>query len=284
MNPSLRDVLAPLIDGFQHLRRFLHPGPFEFVKAVPDFLPFSRVQRLDVFDDLRGAHTERLVERPISRKLAFRPPSANIPTMADDRELLKALQRGDDRAWDEAFRRLYPAAFAAARHPLASLTPAEAEDVAVEALTLLLPKVKQVRAFDELRLLVITIASRKAISEKRRQLADKRGGGDVTSLDALRDDETIRFEPAEQVLERLNPADLRELGRLLDTALATLEPRQAELVRDFLMRHLSYKELATKYKMPIGSVGVSLARSLEKIRGHLQAMPKLWKELSAYLR
>ena len=59
--------------------------------------------------------------------------------MWTDRELLVALQRGDDEGWDEAFRRLYPAAFAAARHPLAALTPSEAEDIAIEALTLLLP-------------------------------------------------------------------------------------------------------------------------------------------------
>jgi DNA-directed RNA polymerase specialized sigma24 family protein len=201
----------------------------------------------------------------------------NIRGMWTDVELLAQLQRGDSAAWDEAFRRLYPPAFAAARHPLASLTPTEAEDVAVEALTLLLPKVKEVAAFDELRLLVITIASRKAISEKRRQLADKRGGGDLTSLDALRDDENIRFEPAEQLASRFTSTDLRDLGRLL-------EPRQADLVRDFLVHHLPYKDLAQKYKMPIGSVGVSLARSLEKIRTRLQGQPKLLKELSTYLR
>jgi RNA polymerase sigma factor (sigma-70 family) len=204
--------------------------------------------------------------------------------MGTDRELLAALQRGDEEGWDEAFRRLYPAAFAAARHPLASLTPTEAEDIAIEALTLLLPKVKQVAEFDELRLLVVTIASRKAISEKRRQLADKRGGGDLTSLDAMQDDETIRFEPAEQLLTHLSATDLRELSRLLDAALAGLEPRHADLLRDFLMHHLPYKELSEKYRMPIGSVGVSLARGLDKIRAHLQAMPKLSKELTAYLR
>ena len=66
--------------------------------------------------------------------------------MGTDRDLLTALQRGDQDAWDEAFRRLYPAAFAAARHPLASLTPTEAEDIAIEALTLLLPKIKEVAA------------------------------------------------------------------------------------------------------------------------------------------
>jgi RNA polymerase sigma factor (sigma-70 family) len=204
--------------------------------------------------------------------------------MWTDRELLAALKGGDEQAWDEAFRRLYPVAFAAARHPLASLTPSEAEDAAIEALTLLLPKVKHVTEFDELRLLVITIASRRAISEKRRQLAGKRGGGDLTSLDAMQDDETIRFEPAEQLLTHLNGADLRELSRLLDAALSGLGSRQAGLLRDFLVHHLPYKELAEKYRMPIGSVGVSLARSLGKIRAHLQTMPKLWKELAAYLR
>jgi RNA polymerase sigma factor (sigma-70 family) len=204
--------------------------------------------------------------------------------MWTDPELLTALRRGDDAAWEETFRRLYPSAFAAARHPLAALTPSEAEDIAIEALTLLLPKVNQVAEFDELRPLVITIASRKAISEKRRQLADKRGGGDVSSLDAMQDDENLRFEPAEQLTGQLDSADLRELSRLLDAALSSLEPRQAELLRDFLVHHLSYKELADKYKMPIGSVGVNLARSLEKIRAHLKTSPKLSKELIAYLR
>jgi RNA polymerase sigma factor (sigma-70 family) len=141
-----------------------------------------------------------------------------------------------------------------------------------------------VAEFAELRLLVITIASRKAISEKRRQLADKRGGGDVTSLDALQDDETVRFEAAALVADGLSAPDLRELSQLLDAALSGLEPRQAELLRDFLVHHLSYKELAEKYGMPMGSVGVNLARNLDRIRTRLQKMPKLWKELHAYLR
>ncbi|HEY0257666.1 MAG TPA: RNA polymerase sigma factor [Candidatus Methylacidiphilales bacterium] len=204
--------------------------------------------------------------------------------MWTDRELLAALRRGDNAAWEEAFRRLYPPAFSAARHPLAALTPSEAEDIAIEALTLLLPKVDQIAEFDELRPLVVTIASRKAISEKRRQLADKRGGGDVSSLDAMQDDETIRFEPAEQLTSHLNGSDLRELSQLLDAALSGLEPRQAELLRDFLVHHISYKELAEKYKMPIGSVGVNLARNLDKIRAHLKTSQKLSKELIAYLR
>jgi RNA polymerase sigma factor (sigma-70 family) len=204
--------------------------------------------------------------------------------MWTDRDLLTALRRGDNDAWEEAFRRLYPSAYAGARHHLASLTPGEAEDIAIEALTLLIPKIGQVTEFDELRLLVITIASRKAISEKRRQLADKRGGGDVSSLDAMQDDETIRFEPVESLTTHLKDADLKELSGLLDAALSSLEPRSADLLRDFLVYHIAYKDLAKKYRMPIGSVGVNLARSLDKVRAHLKTTPKLWKELTAFLR
>jgi len=204
--------------------------------------------------------------------------------MWTDRDLLAALKDGDEEAWDEAFRRLYPSAFGAARHPLAALTPSEAEDVAIEALTLLLPKVKQVAEFEELRLLVVTIAARKAISEKRRQLADKRGGGEVASLEAMQEDEHSRYEPAEKLTGHLTAPDLRELSTLLDAALAGLEPKQAGLVRDFLVHQLPYKTLADKYRMPIGSVGVNLARSLDKIRSQLRSMPRLSKELAAYLR
>ena len=204
--------------------------------------------------------------------------------MWDDAELLAALKKGDDEAWDEAFRRLYPCAFAAACHPLASLTPTEAEDIAIEALTLLLPKIAKMASFGELRPLVITIASRRAISEKRRQLADKRGAGEVGSLDALMEDETRRFEPAEQLLGHLPPGDLRDLARLLQVALDDLEPRDAAVLREFILERQSYKEIAAGHGMPIGSVGVVLARSLDKVRARLAAQPTLWKELSSFLR
>ena len=39
--------------------------------------------------------------------------------MGNDHELLSALKRGDQDGWDEAFRRLYPAAFAAVTAGLA---------------------------------------------------------------------------------------------------------------------------------------------------------------------
>ena len=204
--------------------------------------------------------------------------------MWDDAELLAALKKGDDEAWDEAFRRLYPAAFGAACHPLASLTPTEAEDIAMEALTLLLPKVAKMASFAEMRPLVITIASRRAISEKRRQLADKRGAGEVGSLDAMLEDETRRFEPAEQLLDGLPSTDLRDLARLLQAALDGLEPRDAAMLREFILERQSYKEIAARHGMPMGSVGVVLARSLEKIRARLATQPILWKELSSFLR
>ena len=199
-------------------------------------------------------------------------------------ELLHSLQRGDENAWDKAFQLLYPIVFHAACHPLAALTPAEAEDVAIEILGELARKVGSVKDWQNLRCLAATMAGRRAISHKRRATAVKRGAGHVQSLEGLHEESGGTFEAAEQIVSRLQPGELRELSGLLQEAMAGLEPQVRELIHDFTANGTSYKELAVKYQMPIGTVGVQLARGLKKIRQVLAQKPKLLKEITLYLR
>jgi hypothetical protein len=56
---------------------------------------------------------------------------------------LKALRLGDADAWDQAFRWLWPAAFAVAQLKLEPFLPADIEDVAIESLEELVEKVKK---------------------------------------------------------------------------------------------------------------------------------------------
>ena len=205
-------------------------------------------------------------------------------TRLDDNDLLARLQKGEQTAWDQAFQLLYPIAFNAARHPLAGLTPHEAEDIAIESLTQLLTKVNQVSRFEELKPLVATIASRRAISERRRQQADKRGGGGVSSIEALQEESEGRFEPMDTTIPDLQPMELAELAQLLNEVLTDLEPEHAKLLKQFVSKEKSYKELATENKLPMGSIGVILSRSLSKIRSKLKSVPTLAKELRAFLR
>ena len=54
---------------------------------------------------------------------------------------LRALQRGDPDAWDEAFRWLWPVAFAVAELKLKPYLPGDVEDVAIETLEEIVDKV-----------------------------------------------------------------------------------------------------------------------------------------------
>ena len=74
---------------------------------------------------------------------------------------LNALRQGDADAWDEAFRWLWPTAFAVAQLKLQPFLPDEIEDVAIEALEELVEKVRQIGAVEELKPLTASIAHNK---------------------------------------------------------------------------------------------------------------------------
>ena len=201
-----------------------------------------------------------------------------------DEELLDALKRGGEAAWDDAFRRLYPCVFAAAHHSCAGLTPSEAEDVAIETLTQLVAKVAQVKRFDELKALGATMASRRAISVQRKKYAEKRGSNQTTSLDHLKEATDGQFEAPAPNIESMNSSDLLELVQLLNEALAGLDDPTRKLINDYILLEIPYKELAVKHQIPIGTVGVMLSRGLQKTRTRLKDSPHLMKELQLFLR
>ena len=97
---------------------------------------------------------------------------------------LQALQRGDRAAWDIAFAWLWPASLAVARLKLQPFLPGDVEDVAIEALEELVEKVREVKATEELKPLVASIAHHRAVSRLRQHFAAKRGQGRTESLDA----------------------------------------------------------------------------------------------------
>lgn len=207
-----------------------------------------------------------------------------MPVVAQETELLKQLQQGKESAWEEAFQRLYPCVFHAARSPLAGLTPAEAEDIAIETLTSLVSKVQTARTWENLCGLAVTMAARRAISERRKSSARKRGSGHVQSLDFLQEESEGAFEAPEQLLHSISVLELTELSALLKQGLTSLEPVQAQLIQDFVVEGLSYRELSEKYNIPMGTIGVQLSRGLKKIRLTLEQKPSLLKEILNYLR
>ncbi len=196
---------------------------------------------------------------------------------------LKALQRGDGDAWEEAWRWLWPAAFGVAQMKLQPFLPGDVEDVAIEALEELVDKVRAVKAVEELKPLVASIAHHRAVSRLREHFAAKRGAGKTASLDALQNDPERPWEPASDELA-LASLEQMELAALLREAQAELKPEQRAILGDFFLHGLSYEQIAAKHGVAVGTVGVYLKRGLDAMRRLGARHPKLLKELEAFLR
>lgn len=203
--------------------------------------------------------------------------------MPDANPDLRALKQGDERAWDQAFQTLWRFAYYAALVPQADLTPDEAEDIAIDALAKLVPRIGTVATTEQLKALVVTIAQRQAISLARRKSAAKRPEIAV-HLSALAEPER------EQILNRgipdnpLSETDSAELLALLHQTLSEVDATTRGL---FLAHHtegLTFGELSRKFNLPLGTVSVKMARGLQRIRLRLKESPALLKELAAFLR
>lgn len=183
---------------------------------------------------------------------------------------LRALQAGDADAWDKAFRWLWPVVIAVAQLRLQPYCPNDAEDVAIEALEELVPKVREVKTIEELRPLAASIAHHRAVSLLRERFAKKRGEGKTESLDDGAAEEGSQHEPAAKD-SPVAELEQKELAQRISESLAELKPPLGEVLSDFYLHGLRYEEVARKHGLAVGSVGVYLQRGLEAIR-------RIWKD------
>ncbi len=196
---------------------------------------------------------------------------------------LKALQQGDADAWDQAFHWLWPVAFAVAQFKLRPFLPGEIEDVAIESLEELVEKVDGLQTVEELKPLTASIAHHRAVTLLRRRFAAKRDSGLTESLDATGNDGANNGGPA-ATKTPITALQQNELAELLASVQADLPSELRMMLNDFFIAGLSYKEIADKYGVAIGTVGVYLKRGLEGIQYQRTRNPKLLKELEDFLR
>src|SRR6059036_1247832 len=153
---------------------------------------------------------------------------------------LQALQRTEAEAWDEAFRWLWPAAFAVAQLKLQPFLPQDVEDVAIEALEALVEKVRELRSVEELKPLVASIAHHKAVSRLRGAFSQKRGSAQTVPLEAPGNEagDCPEVGTAQSPLDSL---DQKELAERVSKTLAELKPPLGEVLADFFLEGLRYE-------------------------------------------
>ena len=143
--------------------------------------------------------------------------------------------------------------------------PDEAEDVAIEALEELVPKVREVKTVEELRPLAASIAHHRAVSLLRERFAKKRGAGKTEPLEPVQAESGADC-PAPTADSPLAALERKELAECLSRTLSELKPPQGAILTDFFLKGLSYEEITRKHGMAAGSVGVYLKRGLETLR------------------
>jgi RNA polymerase sigma factor (sigma-70 family) len=194
------------------------------------------------------------------------------------------LRAGDEETWTHLFCQLWPIALRAAQHPATCLTAPEAEEVANEALALVVPQVQGVQSIDELKALLATVAHRRAISAARAKSAAKRGPATLDPIvdrdpDCLGDADSIASDKG-----TLNDWQRAELALLLRQAMDKLDPAAQRLLYEKVCEDLSYQQISARHQIPLGTLCTKFARSLQQVRKRLEGAPKLMKELREFLR
>lgn len=180
---------------------------------------------------------------------------------APDITLVQGCLAGNEAAWEQLFLRynrlIYkvPVSFGFPRLDVEEIY----QEIAVEIIRCL----PTLREEDRLHPWIVTIARRVCIRHLRN--ATKYSTVDVQLLE----NEIERgVDTLEEMLIRL------EEYSLIRKALAELEPRCRSLLAELFLReqHRSHVDVAATLEIPLGSVGPTRARCLEKLRQQVEAM------------
>jgi RNA polymerase sigma factor (sigma-70 family) len=190
----------------------------------------------------------------MSFAIEFVPPKSS--TQPHVRTLLAAAAAGDERGWDALLDRFGSMIWAVARaHRLGD---ADAADVTQATWTTLLTHLDQIKDPDRLGAWLATTARRECL----RWLLQARSV--VPYGDELPEAEAQQPHPAEELfVDQRNAALWRGVGRLRDSDQALLRLLMADPVP-------SYEEISAALEIPVGSIGPTRARALERLRRELR--------------
>jgi RNA polymerase sigma factor (sigma-70 family) len=190
-----------------------------------------------------------------------RGPSASVAS-DDDATLVARCLRGEAAAWTVLVQRYQRLVFAIVRRT--GLDEHTAADVFQTVFSRLVQHLPRIGDPSRLQAWIVTTAKREAILQAQRgqrvvsmtRSAD--GDDDANEWDLA--DDTPRAEDALDELQQLHRVRL---------ALDRLEPRQRDLMLLLFNdddRKVSYDDIAAQLGIPVGSIGPTRARCLEKLR------------------
>ena len=180
------------------------------------------------------------------------------------------LANRENEAWRGAFPVLRKEAmFVLQNHHRLRLVEDEANDVCQEVLVEVVGKFPYSpnKTMDDLRFFSRRVALRRGIDHVRAKFAQKRGSGEVTSLDAeLTADGLTRLDLVASGLNALGHLRMREILQALSECVDnSIKAKERNLFQEFFMMGLTQNEINQKTGIPMGTIGVTLARARNKV-------------------
>jgi RNA polymerase sigma factor (sigma-70 family) len=173
--------------------------------------------------------------------------------------LVSGAAGGDARSWSLLVDRFAPLVFAVCRG--FRLSPADAADVTQTVWLRLTEHIGRLSQPERVGAWLVTTARRECIAHQR---ARARYAPDEVDFDSR--EPSPAFDPPEASALRLESVDaVAEAFALLDDRCRGL------LARVVAERTASYQELSEQLGMPVGAIGPTRARCLERLRRNLEA-------------
>ena len=157
------------------------------------------------------------------------------------------------------FKNLFKIAYGVARKK--GLKHEDAEEVANTTIATISKRWPDMESSEELVPLTYKIANDETVTLMRKGLAQKRDSRMTKpGLDMAENIPDSETGPVENLQKK-------ELGERVRQMLQHLSERDEEVIKDKYFQDLSFKEIADKRGIPMGSVGVIIMRALRILRG-----------------
>jgi RNA polymerase sigma factor (sigma-70 family) len=204
---------------------------------------------------MNGHHSVNLAQQLVDERLAVagarRRAREVVARKRGLERLLKAAAAGDGAAWSALVERFAPRVRAVARSH--RLSPHEVEDVVQTTWLRLIEHIGQIRDAERLGGWLATTAQRESLR------AIRRGGRELPAEDVLAN------EPHTPELESRLVARERRIA--LAAALGTLSERQRALLAMVVLDEgASYGHVSASLGIPVGSIGPTRGRCLDRLR------------------
>ncbi len=194
-------------------------------------------------------------------------PTLDLPNLPDA-DVVSLAQRGNEGAFRELIRRYERPVFSLIYRMVRD--SAAAEDLSQDAFIKVLNNLDKYRPEFKFSSWLFKIANNVAIDSLRKRQLDTISIDGSPHASSASEIEASRFELADDAESPLDELASRELGAIIEQAIASLRPEYRNCI---MLRHVegrSYEEIAATLDLPLGTVKTYIHRARHQLREALE--------------